>query len=225
MGCMLIIGHRGAAGLAPENSLDALRAGVDAGADILEFDIRLTKDAVPVLAHNPMVSGQWVSRHTLAELRHKTPITTLQEVLDEFFGKILLNIELKQVSSTAPVYDMVSLYVSRDEEWDNILFSSFKPRALKALRNRSDTLNLALLHHVNPYAFMRVHRQLHLSAVGFHRLHASTLAIAVAKELGLFTYVYTVDRPEAALRFNKKDVGGIVTNVPDVIAAMFQAEA
>lgn len=222
---MLIIGHRGAAGLAAENSLEALHAGVDAGADIIEFDIRLTKDRVPVLAHNMTIEHHWISRHTLAELKQKIPITTLQEVLDEFFGKILLNIELKQIASAGPVYDMVKLYVTREEDWDNILFSSFKPKALAALRRRNNSLNLALLHHINPYTFMRVHKQIHLSAVGFHRLHASSLALAVAKELNLFTYVYTVDRPSTALRFNKKDVGGIVTNVPDVITKTFQAEA
>ena len=49
---MLIIGHRGAAGLARENSLEALRAGLEAGADILEFDVRLTKDKIPVVVHD-----------------------------------------------------------------------------------------------------------------------------------------------------------------------------
>ena len=49
---MLVIGHRGAAGLAPENTIEALRAGVKAGADMLEFDIRLTKDNITVLVHD-----------------------------------------------------------------------------------------------------------------------------------------------------------------------------
>ena len=45
---MLIIGHRGAAGLAPENTIDAMAAGVAAGVDMLELDVRLTRDGVPV---------------------------------------------------------------------------------------------------------------------------------------------------------------------------------
>ena len=46
---MLTIGHRGAAGIAPENTLESLRAGVKAGCDMLEFDVRLTKDKIPVV--------------------------------------------------------------------------------------------------------------------------------------------------------------------------------
>lgn len=222
---MLIIGHRGAAGLAPENTLEALQAGAGAGADILEFDIRITKDKVPILAHDPMIDGKWISRHTFGELQKTTDITTLQQVLDTFFGKVLLNIELKQMSGTKIIYDVIELYVNRPKDWDNILFSSFKPRSLIALRKRNRRLNLALLHHINPFTFTRYHRQLGLSAVGFHRLHANGIAVAIAKELGIFTYVYTVDRPDAASRFDRKGIDGIVTNYPDKIIDQLQTDA
>lgn len=222
---MLIIGHRGAAGLAPENTIEALRAGMSAGADVLEFDVRLTADSIPVLAHNPVVAGKWVSQTTLEDLRQVALIATLQEVLDEFFGKILLNIELKQSHSAAIIYDTIALYITEPGEWDSILFSSFKPKALSALRKRHPHISLALLHHVNPFLFMRWHRELHLTAVGFHRLHANALVLAVAKELGLFTYVYTVDRPETAVRFDLRGIDGVVTNRPDEIKDGLQADA
>ncbi len=220
---MLIIGHRGAAGLAAENTLESLHAGYDAGADILEFDIRFTADTVPILAHDARLRGHSISRHTLAELRQSGTVTTLQEVLDAFFGKILLNIELKQNDNIAVVHDMVSLYVTRPEDWDNVLFSSFKPRALAALRSLNADANLALLHHVNPFSFMRYHKRLHFAAVGFHRLHVNPLALEVAKQLGIFTYVYTVDRPDTARRFGRRAVDGLVTNYPDrIVGALRQ---
>jgi len=212
---MLVIGHRGAAGLAPENTLAALQAGVDAGADILEFDVRLTNDGVPVLAHNPRLAGKWLSQTTLAELQQVTAVTTLQEVLDTFFGKILLNIEIKQTKSVPAVYEAVKLYITRSSDWDNILFSSFKPQALVLLRENGDELNLALLHHINPFTYMRYHKKLNLSAVGFHRLHINSIALAVAKELGIFTYVYTVDLPKTALRMEQRGLDGVVTNYPN----------
>jgi len=215
--CMLIIGHRGAAGLEPENTLEALRAGFKAGSDILEFDIRITSDGIPVLSHNPVVEGKWVSRHTLAQLRNHVPITTLREVLDTFFGKILLNIELKQSSGAEPVYELVRLYINRPADWDNVLFSSFKPSALMRLRALDSKLSLALLHHINPFAFMRYQRRLKLSAVGFHRLHINAIALMVAKELDIFTYAYTVDNPSTAARLERRGIDGIVTNVPGEI--------
>ncbi len=219
---MLIIGHRGAAGLSPQNTVMALRAGMEAGADILEFDIRFTADKVPILAHDPIVAGRWIGRTSFDELRKASPlIATLQEVLDEFFGHVLLNIELKTSGNTDIIYGLVGLYITRPEDWDNVLFSSFKPKALVALRSYSDDISLAQLHHINPFSFMRTHRHIQLSAVGFHRLLANPIAIAIAKKLDLFTYVYTVDRPETALRFARKDIDGLVTNFPDKVGEAF----
>ena len=48
----LIIGHRGASRHAPENTLEAFRAAIDAGADGIEFDVRLARDGVPVVIHD-----------------------------------------------------------------------------------------------------------------------------------------------------------------------------
>ena len=48
----LIIGHRGAAAVAPENTLAAFEAAIKAGADGVEFDVRLSRDGVPVVIHD-----------------------------------------------------------------------------------------------------------------------------------------------------------------------------
>jgi glycerophosphoryl diester phosphodiesterase len=48
----LIIGHRGASAAAPENTLAAFRRAIDAGADGVEFDVRLARDGVPVVIHD-----------------------------------------------------------------------------------------------------------------------------------------------------------------------------
>src|SRR5688572_16111792 len=142
---MLVIGHRGAAGLAHENTLEAMRAGLEAGADILECDIRVTKDGVPVLAHDFHTVRTHhdlsvISLLTLKELqkRLKTPIVTLEEVLDEFFGKILLNIEVKgRGSGAAAVKLLKKQYIQHPKDWDNLLFSSFHASELRIIRKQS----------------------------------------------------------------------------------------
>lgn len=48
----LIIGHRGASAVAPENSIAAFEAAIAAGADGIEFDVRLSRDGVPVIIHD-----------------------------------------------------------------------------------------------------------------------------------------------------------------------------
>ena len=117
-----VMGHRGAAGVAPENTLVSFRAALDAGADVLEMDVHATKDGHLVVIHDPTVdrttngTGE-VRTMTLEALRaldasakfapaagesavaFEGPlrIPTLEEVL-EAFPDALFNIELKQES-------------------------------------------------------------------------------------------------------------------------------
>jgi glycerophosphoryl diester phosphodiesterase len=225
---MLVIGHRGAAGLAPENTIEALRAGLEADADMLEFDVRLTKDDILVVHHDfhtfrSYGSASLVSKRPLKELREldsTRPITTLEEVLDEFFGKIMLNIELKsRGSGEAAVQFLKKHYIKRKSDWDNVLFSSFNGSELVAVRRASNKANLALLHHENPFLFLAYHWRIQLSAVGFHRLYISTLALEIAKKANLFTYAYTVNRPQTALLLAEQGLDGVVTDYPDKILA------
>jgi glycerophosphoryl diester phosphodiesterase len=223
---MLVIGHRGAAGLARENSLEALRAGVKAGADILEFDVRLTKYKVPVLVHDFHTfrthrNASIISRLTFAELEEHTkgaPLVTLARVLDEFFGRVILNIEIKGRGTGKVVTQLIKTrYAKKKRDWDNILFSSFRGSELLAIRRISNEANLSLLHSENPFIFIAYHRHLHLTAVGFHRLYLNTFALEIAKRAGLFVYAYTVNRPHTALVLAQKNIDGIVTDRPDTI--------
>lgn len=222
---MLVMGHRGAAGLAPENTLEALRVGFEAGVDILEFDVRLTKDKIPILSHD--FTGfrlhrdpSLISQRTLADLkkRFRQPIVTLEEVLDEFFGKVVLNIELKGRGIGEVVPALIrDQYIKHSRDWDSFFLSSFWGKELVSARRTTNQVNLALIHFENPFLFIAYHKRLNLTAVGFHRLYVNDFALEIAKRAGIFTYVYTIDRPHTALLFARKGIDGIVTNRPDII--------
>lgn len=217
---MLVIGHRGAAGLAPENTLESLRAGKEAGADILEFDVRLTADDIPILCHDPAIHGYLVRKSALSDLKKAGPVVTLSAVLDEFFGEILLNLEYKPMEGVEVVYELLrKKYVDHQREWDNVIISSFHVRPLWKLRSLSKQVNLALLHSVNPFAFVTYNRKLKLAAVGWHRLHVNKLAVEIAKKSKIFTYVYTVNRPQAATLLGQRDIDAVVTDYPDRIVS------
>lgn len=233
---MLIIGHRGAAGVAPENSLEALRAGVDAGADMLEFDVHLTRDRIPVLIHDSSLRRThkkrvFIHSSTLAELREATastdsPIVTLEEVLDAFFGKVLLNIEVKQRGTAKEIITLLSSkYVKKDSDWNLFVFSSFLAIELRALRKLAPLANLWLLHNRNPFIFIAYARLIKLDGVGFHRLYINDLALEIAKQAKLFTYAYTVNRPDAAVLLSRKGLDGVVTDHPDKILTYLQKKS
>jgi glycerophosphoryl diester phosphodiesterase len=228
---MFIIGHRGARGLKPENTAASLRAGLEADVDMLEFDVRLTKDKVPVLLHDVHLLRthkipQLIGRMRYNDLKKRTakvinPVTTLDNVLKEFKGRVLLNLELKDRGSAAKILPIIKNYIKSPDDWEIFLFSSFRTRELKKIRKSAPKAQLAQLVWLEPIGFAFTHRQINLTAVGFHRLHVNTFTVTLAKKLGLFTYAYTVNRPHAAERLARLGIDGIVTDYPDLIRKHF----
>ena len=95
----IVVAHRGASVEQPENTIEAFEAAIEAGADAVEFDVRLTADGVPVVMHDPDVSrttggAGLVSEITVAEIR-KLGIPTLEEALACLAGRVAADIELK----------------------------------------------------------------------------------------------------------------------------------
>ncbi len=225
---MLVIGHRGAAGIAPENSLEALRAGVDAGADMLEFDVHMTNDNVPVLIHDGNLlrthrKRAFINRVSFKQLQALTadspnPIVSLEAVLDEFYGEILLNIEIKQRGMAPYLVNLLEgKYIKRKSDWDLFVFSSFYANELLGVRKLSKYANLWLLHKRNPFIFIAFARRLNLDGVGFHRLYINDFALAIAKKTNLFTYAYTVNRPGAAKQLGDRGIDAVVSDYPTKI--------
>jgi len=114
----LCIGHRGASALAPENTLAAFETAIVDGADGLEFDVRLTRDGVPIVLHDAALdrttSGRGaVAALDLASIRRLDAgawfgarfrgerVPTLAETLDLARGRCAVNIELKEEGGDA----------------------------------------------------------------------------------------------------------------------------
>lgn len=163
----VVIAHRGASAYHPENTMAAFRAAYEMGAEMIELDITLSKDGVPVAIHDETLdrtttgSGN-VSDRTVEELKtldagswfdeqHRgEPIPTLEEVLQFAQNKIALNIEIKTEAVTDEVnggieekaWELVKKY----EMEDYVLFSSFDYRAISHLKELNVDISAALLY-------------------------------------------------------------------------------
>src|SRR5215212_9974873 len=101
---MIVVGHRGAAALEPENTLRGFRRGIELGCDYLECDVHLTRDGRLAVIHDDMVDRTTnghgpVAGFSLEELRRLEAgqsecIPTLVEVLDTTRGHVRLLVEL-----------------------------------------------------------------------------------------------------------------------------------
>lgn len=195
---------------------------------MLEFDIRVTSDGVPVLMHDSSLlrtNGvrNLVRTSTLQELQLVTadsdkPLATLDDVMNEFFGRIQLNIELKQHGGADALIAVLKKYCHTTEDWKQFVVSSFFARELGRIRRACPKARLWMLHGRNPFLFVLYARRLRLDAVGFNKMFLNDFAIEIARKTGLLSYVFTVDRISAADELSSRGVGAIVTNRPDLFA-------
>ncbi len=113
MSKILLTGHRGAPYLAPENTLPSFLKAIEIGVDYIELDVRLTKDGIPVVIHDPTVNRTtngtgYVSLFTYENLKKLDAgswfskeykglrIPSLREALEFIDGRVITIIELKE---------------------------------------------------------------------------------------------------------------------------------
>lgn len=239
---MLIVGHRGAAGVAPENTLASFREAVRAGADWLEFDVRFTSDDIPVIIHDGSLkrtcSGRGpVRSHTLAEMRrldagswydHRfagEKIPTLDEVL-KLGSRVRLNIEIK--ARSAPARQAAQAVWSRVQEAgleDRILISSFDSNILRALRDLDSRVPLGFPWKIGLRDPVRRAVSLKARMMLFDIPGLSEKKVRRCRDAGLDVWVYTVNDPEEMRRVMDLGIEAIITDRPDVLSGLLRREA
>ena len=122
---MLVLAHRGANRLAPENTVPAMREAVDRGADGVELDVHRTADDVLVVRHDADTPIGLLGELTAADLARVLPeVPTLAEVLDVCRGR-LVNVEIKDPDPRAAEAVVALLAARRSGSRDDVLVSSF----------------------------------------------------------------------------------------------------
>ncbi|HVM11143.1 MAG TPA: glycerophosphodiester phosphodiesterase family protein [Actinomycetota bacterium] len=236
----LVLAHRGASAREPENTLRAFRAAEVDGADMIELDVRLTADGVPVVIHDDDLARTTdgtgrVHRTRLDELKRldasggrgePEPVPTLAEALAA--TTVALDVELKDLPGE-PSFDwpetrlveatLEVLSAARPER--AILLSSFDWLALERVRALAPDLETGFLTigGVDPLAAVRYaagagHRWILPQAPAL--LEAGGVAVERAHEAGLRVGVWTVDAPDLMQRLFAWGVDALATNEPAV---------
>ncbi len=221
---MQIMGHRGAAGLAPENTIAAIAEGLAAKADWVEFDVRRTQDGHIVLVHDRTtrrVAKKRVSIHKAAmkelqalEMKRGEAIPSLEEAFEIIGKKAKINVEIKSPDCVPQVVKLIQKYIKNGYPASHFLVSSFSPAVLRAAYQLDKKIPYSLLQ-IWPVRF-RWLSSVKLSAVGFYHISALTpFIVALAKRKNLYTYAYTVNSFEEAKQLKRLGLDGIVTNYPN----------
>ncbi|HXY32509.1 MAG TPA: glycerophosphodiester phosphodiesterase family protein [Gemmatimonadaceae bacterium] len=242
-----VIGHRGAAAYAPENTLPSFELAIAQGADVIELDVRASADGIATVVHDATLDrttdrGGEVSRLAFARIAEADAgarfspdgshfpwrgrgvhIPSLRDVLERFPATSLL-IELKTVDAQLPVREAL---LEGDAAQRCVLMSS-RSEALEAFRSppwvtgATKAESMALLWHALLGADLGPIPYRTFSIP--RRLRGVPLPMRLltraARAHGLPLHVWTVDSPSVAARLWRSGVCGVVTNAPDVIRAV-----
>jgi glycerophosphoryl diester phosphodiesterase len=236
---MLTIAHRGASALYPENTLRAFIAAADLGADMCEFDVRITRDGEVVVIHDATVNRTTNGRGRVAAMNAEVikrldagvrfgaefrdePIPTLAEVAAALGGRCGrrcgMDVELKARGLETRVCDILR---ERGVLGDAMV-SSFDWDQLKIVAEQERGLRLALLGEKAPAALLEAAAAMHAFAIAPRFDIADAALCAEAHRLGLAVYVWTVDDAPTMRRLMAAGVDGIMTNdlklLRDVVA-------
>lgn len=164
MANFLKIAHRGYSEIYPENTIPAFLKAVEHGADMIEFDVHLSKDGHAVVIHDNDVdrtsNGTGVVKDmTLSELKELdfnfrkiselrfTAIPTLDEVIDAVPGHVLLNIELKNCPyKYEGIEETVIAILKRKNSFARAIVSSFDHFALEKVKKNAPELKTGMLY-------------------------------------------------------------------------------
>ena len=214
---MLNLGHRGAAGHLPENTLPSFRKALELGADGFELDVRLTGDGKLVVVHGPVVDGHAVATSSYADFRqtaagYKIPL--LEAVLREFGRKAYLDIELK-----TPGFEEAAIaLIEKHCDLAQTVVSSFHPQTLVKVRQIRADLPLGFIYTRTQDETTRHNCPVEVLVPQF-RL-ASRDLIAQAHSEGLKVFAWTVNDAAEAARLAELGIDGLITDFPEMVAKL-----
>jgi len=214
---LLIIGHRGASAVAPENTIAAFAAAIAAGADGVEFDVRLSSDCVPVIIHDDTLQRTAGLRKRVADLTvdelREVGVPSLRELFELMAGNdLLLYLEVKE--SSAELSALCCRLINEFSLATRVIVECFD---LKVLRSLDPSLKTAALFE--PRIFTDRHlvdRALEVGAsvIALHHRLAKPALVEEARAAGLSVVVWTVDSPAWVALARTMNIEALITNDP-----------
>jgi glycerophosphoryl diester phosphodiesterase len=232
-----VIGHRGAAGRAPENTLAGLRRAKELGCAWVEFDVRLTADGAAVLCHDAHLDrttngSGLIAEHTLAATRQLDAgshfgrgfvgerIPTLGEAL-RLCAKLGLGADIEVKAEHGREYATAAAVAAALRRPDAgilpVLVSSFLAPALAALRVLAPDVPRGILFRRLPRDWSAIARRLGCAAIGVSHHRLGPRPAAAIHAAGFQLMAYTVNHAARARLLSWWGVTSVFTDVPDII--------
>lgn len=228
------IAHRGSSGSFPENTRVAFEKAIESGVDLIEFDCQLSKDGHVVVFHDErlertagvkgLVRGKTLKQLKKVDIgaRFKKSfkgerILTLEEVMEVLGESVELNLEIKTWPKGLSGIELKILFIlSHYDFLERTVFSSFDYRSLQRLRELAPEARIGILCSAgmkeNPF---QVARELNAYSLHAEKELMSRHFLERAKQLGLASFVWTVNEVKEMEGFLSLGVDGIISDFPE----------
>ena len=231
----LIIGHRGASAVAPENTLAAFKAAIALGADGIEFDVHLTRDGVPVVIHdetlyrtggvrkrvadmtftelNKIDVGSWFNN----QFEHER-VPSLAQLFELFEStRLLLYLEMKgkQIQLAEQCCRLIEQYRVKDR----VVFECFQHSTLQSVKNINSTFRTAALFQPPSSSILKRALAIGASEIALHHRLTNKSVVQKARLANLKVVTWTVDDPAWVKRAQTGGIDALITNDPATLLA------
>jgi len=231
---MLIIAHRGASGCELENTKESLQKAIEMKVDMVEFDVSVTKDGVPVLFHDNRLFRlsrkvfrlrklefkdikNYILKKKINGAIHKSSIITFEDALS-ILSNIKINVELKP-SSLGHEKKILEILSEKGLKHKSII-SSFDFEIIKNIKKIDSEVKIGYL--ASYYWKKKLDK---ISSIGGYSINPHYMFITKknveeAHKQGLKVYAYPSNTIKSMRNLIEANVDGIITNYPDKLRGL-----
>lgn len=235
----LVLAHRGANKVAPQNTLPAFEKALEFKADGLETDVHLSKDGHIVICHNYTIdetsNGKGlVSEMTLSQLKafdfgsyfgnefKGVTLPTLPELLDITKEMSLINIEIKPPKTDCDLVKKVVEEIHNYGIVENSIVSCFDPECIRLVKEIDSNVKTGLLYEddqlgneIMTFGVAKYCSQLKADAAHPHRKLITHKEVLELHNLGIAVNPWTVNLEEEIIRLTQWGCDALISDVPD----------
>jgi glycerophosphoryl diester phosphodiesterase len=247
---ILVIAHRGFSSVAPENTLSAIKKAAELGVDIVEIDVHLTKDSIPVLLHdktlNRTTTGKGhVCKYNFSQLesidagvkyskKYKgEKIPSLEQAMQLVNGQCTLLIEIKQhCGKNKGIEQKVADLIKKYDAYKWCIVQSFSTKAIENTRTADPKIEVFKIF-VGKMFILPVYydtcltlaspKRFKLSdGININYKHVTTSLVNKIHKSGKRIFVWTVNEPQAMKEMIDLKVDGVITNYPNIFTDLLK---
>lgn len=221
---MISIGHRGAMGHEPENTILSVVRALELGAAWVEVDVFPVEGELVVIHDDRLertTNGEgYVVEQTLDYLRSLDAgkgqkIPTLQEVFDAVDRRAGVNIEMPCFGAAPGVAEFVARQLARGWDHERIIVSSFNHHELREVKTLDPDIRIGALVVGVPIGYARFARELGAFSIHPYLQYLNEAFVADARARGLKVFPFTVNHPDDIEKMRALGVDGVFTDYPE----------